>query len=239
MGSLSKNIFQNKRMIFLVFFSLFFSLSFVSAIQTYAKFDDINLRIPFEVNGSIASDSAYCNVSIKYPNETYLIDNGGMTNENNGYFNYSLNTNQTNTLGTHNWVAFCCDGTDCAMGYGDFEVTPSGFGELGFSGGFGLASGILATLVIGVVFFIASLKANNIAFRLMFLGLMGVMFISTILFSITILTQVAGGYEQLISGMTVVWFVLRWVVTIGLLALVLYSMYMALKLWQIKRGLSD
>jgi len=29
-------------------------------------------------------------------------------------------------LGIYSWVAFCCDGTSCAGGYGSFEVTQTG-----------------------------------------------------------------------------------------------------------------
>lgn len=106
--------------------TIFMLLSFVSAYDTYQKIAVIDLKIPFEVDGTIPSVSAECNVSIQYPNGTYLINNGEMTNLNNGEFNYTLNSTQTTILGTYDWVAFCCDGSDCAAGYDSFKITENG-----------------------------------------------------------------------------------------------------------------
>ena len=94
--------------------------------QTYQKETIIDLKIPFEVNGSIPSASATCNISIKYPNSSYVVKNENMTNLNNGEFNYTINSTQTTNLGEYEWVAFCCDGSNCAGGYGGFEVNPTG-----------------------------------------------------------------------------------------------------------------
>ena len=88
--------------------------------QTYQKETIIDLKIPFEVNGSAASSSATCNISIDYPNGTYFKENVSMTNRDNGDFNITLNTTETIQLGNYEWRAFCCDGLNCAAGYGSF-----------------------------------------------------------------------------------------------------------------------
>lgn len=94
--------------------------------QIYQQSTDIDLKVPFEVDGSAANSSAQCNVSIKYPNSTYLKNNAGMTNGGAGEFNITLSTDETSSLGEYEWVAFCCQLSNCAAGYGSFEVTPSG-----------------------------------------------------------------------------------------------------------------
>ncbi len=94
--------------------------------QTYQKETIIDLKIPFEVNGSVASSSATCNISINYPNGTYLKENVSMTNRDNGDFNITLIATETSQLGGYEWRAFCCDGTNCAVGYGNFLITPTG-----------------------------------------------------------------------------------------------------------------
>jgi len=98
---------------------------FVSS-QVYQINKEIDLKIPFEVNGSSASDSAICNVSIQYPNSSYLKDEETATNLGNGEFNITLTSDEISDLGIYSWVAFCCDGTSCAGGYGSFEVTQTG-----------------------------------------------------------------------------------------------------------------
>lgn len=95
----------------------------ISAL-TGEKDSEIELKIPFEVDGSAASSSAWCNVSVDFPNTTTYIDNYSMVNNDNGIFSTTLN--QTSSLGTYPWTAFCCDGSNCAAGYGEIFVTPSG-----------------------------------------------------------------------------------------------------------------
>lgn len=94
--------------------------------QTYQKGIDVDLKIPFEVNGSVASSAATCNVSIDYPNGTYVKEEALMTNRDNGDFNITLIPSELSELGVYEWRAFCCDGTKCAGGYGDFEITTTG-----------------------------------------------------------------------------------------------------------------
>ena len=104
-------------------FLLFVSLS---EGKTYQKETTVDLKIPFEVDGSIPSGSAVCNISIQYPNSSYVIDTGEMTNRNNGEFNYTINSSLLTELGEYDWVAFCCDGSECAVGYDSFEITRNG-----------------------------------------------------------------------------------------------------------------
>lgn len=136
----------------------FILLSFVSAYNIYQKSVIIDLKIPFEVDGSIPSGSAECNMSIQYPNGSHLINNGEMTNLNNGEFNYTLNSTQTTILGEYDWVAFCCDGSNCAAGYDTFKITengkesPSGVVIVLFSI---LFLGILASLITLILYTLA------------------------------------------------------------------------------------
>jgi len=104
---------------------LMFSLIVISA-QTYEQDELFDLKIPFEVNGSIPSSAAWCNVSIQYPNGTYLKNNNGTTNLGNGEFNITLNSTEMNTIGEYKWVASCCDAGQCARGYDTFDITRTG-----------------------------------------------------------------------------------------------------------------
>ncbi len=119
--------------------------------QTYQQGVVIDLKIPFEVNGSIASSSATCNVSINYPNGTYLIENTPMTNRENGDFNITLNASKINPLGEYEWRVFCCDSSDCAAGYGNFEVTPTGK-EITSGQGFASIGLIIAIILLSGLF---------------------------------------------------------------------------------------
>lgn len=135
---------MNKK--YLLIFGILLVLPLIFA-QIYQRETVIDLKIPFEVNGSIPSATATCNISINYPNGTYLKENVSMTNRNNGDFNITLNATETVLIGEYEWRAFCCDGTKCAAGYGIFEITPSGT-ELS------TAQGIIYIIFLLIAFFI-------------------------------------------------------------------------------------
>lgn len=73
----------------------------------------------------VCDTTAYCNLTIKYPNSTYVVENLAMTNNNNGIFNYTIPAASINTLGRYTWDMFCCD-NGCGESHGDFIVTKTG-----------------------------------------------------------------------------------------------------------------
>ena len=110
-----------KKILLLIFVLSLLVLPTMIAQKTPERDTAFNLKIPFIVNGSAASSSATCNISIDYPDGTYLKENVSMTNRNNGEFNITLSSAELNQLGFHEWRAFCCDGVNCASGFDEFE----------------------------------------------------------------------------------------------------------------------
>ena len=76
-------------------------------------------------SNDMCDSSAWCNLTVKYPNSSYAINNVAMTNNDNGIFNYTIPAASTNQLGVHSWDMFCCDGT-CGESHGDFTITKTG-----------------------------------------------------------------------------------------------------------------
>lgn len=115
-----------KKVLLLIFVLSLLVLPSILAQKTPQKDVAFDLKIPFVVNGSAASSSASCNISIDYPDGNYLKENVSMTNRNNGEFNITLSAVEINQLGFYEWRAFCCDGVNCAAGFDEFEVTTTG-----------------------------------------------------------------------------------------------------------------
>lgn len=88
--------------------------------------DDYNLQISCENNGNFCTASATCNLTINYANSSTLINNQLMSNMNNGYFNYSLNENQTSVKGEYSARVTCIDGTLNDTSTFIYEVNPEG-----------------------------------------------------------------------------------------------------------------
>jgi len=95
----------------------------------FEKSTEVDLKIPCENDGKPCSSSATCNITIKYPNSTFLINFVEMTNQNNGDFNITLNENQTNVLGEYAYSVYCSDGGYHGAAHETYIITPTG-GEL-------------------------------------------------------------------------------------------------------------
>jgi len=147
----------NKIFPFLICF--LFLISFVSS-QIHEQRTEVDLKVPFEVNGSMASGTAWCNISIQYPNSTFLKENAAMTNLGSGIFNITLIKEETKLLGEYEWVAFCCEGSECAGGQGTLKITATG---KEFSEGQGIVSiGILlGALGLSFLFIILAFKLSQ------------------------------------------------------------------------------
>ena len=98
----------------------------LAAETIYLQNRNIDLKVPFEVDGKAASNISTCNISIIHPNSTYITNTSVMTNENNGEFSHTVNFAEVTDLGIYKWNAYCCDVDKCASGFGKFEITATG-----------------------------------------------------------------------------------------------------------------
>ena len=231
-----RNEMENKIKIFFYISLIFLILPLVTA-QTYQQNKPLNLKVPFEVNGSIPSASAVCNISIDYPNGTYLKQNASMTNLNNGDFNITLLGSELNTIGVYEWRAFCCDGSQCAAGYDTFEITPSGFGAIGFGEGITLFIITIPILILAILFFIFSFKVSSFPAKLILMGLSLIFFVVLLLFSMITLGQMLGGFDVLIDSYSSFFWAALFLFVIVFIFLLLLLIKKAIELFKIKRGL--
>jgi len=61
-----------------------------SADYVFKQYQDIDLKIPCDYNGTFCNDEAVCNVSIEYPNGSLMLDNVDLTNTGNGLPNVTI-----------------------------------------------------------------------------------------------------------------------------------------------------
>ena len=58
--------------------------------KTHERNTELDIKVPFEVNGSIASSLSTCNLTLTYPNSTFVRENASMQYRNNGFFNLTI-----------------------------------------------------------------------------------------------------------------------------------------------------
>jgi len=226
---------ENKRL-FICTLLILLALPLISS-QTYQVKQELNFKVPFEVDGSIPSASAWCNVTIDYPNGYYLKQNVSMTNLNNGDFNYTLTAEELNEIGEYDWRAFCCDGSNCAAGYGSFELTPSGSDAINSGEGLTLVLSIISILIIAVLFFIFSFKVSSFPSKLIFMGTALILFIVVIAFIMVTFGQILGGYDALINTYSSFFWVAGFMLFVVFLFLMLCLWKRVIELFKIKKGL--
>ena len=112
--------------IFLSIILVVSSLCYVNASDlTYKKGSIIDIKIPCINNGSSCSGGATCSLTINDPDGLNVVKDGSMTN-NLQYFNYTLDSNQTQKLGIYQYLALCQDSSINGYSIDNFEITSTG-----------------------------------------------------------------------------------------------------------------
>ena len=221
---------------FFLAFTILLVLPLITS-QVYERDTQFDLRIPFEVNGSFADDTALCNISIDYPDSSTLFENNSMTNIGTGRFNITILSTQSNQLGDYDWVAFCCEGTNCAAGYGIFEVTPSGSDAINSGEGISLSLAIFSILIIAIIFFVTSFKVKFVPMKIFFMGFAIVFFMVALVFTMVTFSEILGGYEKLIASYNIFYWLVLFMIVIITIFMLLVLIKNAIEMFKTKRGL--
>jgi hypothetical protein len=88
----------------------------------------IDLKIPCVENGQYCTPSAICNLTIRAPGEFIVVDNKQMTNQG-AFHNYTLDGQQTITLGDYPSAVICVDGNNTGFNSFTIGITPAGVQE--------------------------------------------------------------------------------------------------------------
>jgi len=116
---------MKKIILFLIVGLFLISLTSAETSYIFGKNNNVDLKIRcFDENNVYCSNTTNCQVSIIKPNGNNLVNNQSMTTSNT-FFNYSLNTSDTNDLGVYSVVG-TCQGSNNSKTTFTFEVTPNG-----------------------------------------------------------------------------------------------------------------
>ena len=119
----------NKKLL-LIFMIGILALSFATAAEedlTFKQWDAVDLKLPCSYKGANCAASAECNISIMFPNGTFMVENQEMTNNGNGMPNYTMPT--TGVIGEHNYKQTCTQSGLSASDSGVITITTTGIGS--------------------------------------------------------------------------------------------------------------
>ena len=219
--------------IILLFALAFIIFPFVSAenIGTYKVETQMQIT-----NFCHTADCTYANLTtIKSPNGTIEYVNDFMTKVEND-FNYTYTPTELgiytfNTCSDPGGIDYCDSDT--------FEVTNTGQGDLASGSATTLAIALIVMLLVAGLLITLAFKINEGAIIIILFGMAIVILFMATLFSMTLIDNLMGQYENIISGYAAFVMVFKIILSMGVLALTLYAGIRALKMYKMKRGLID
>ncbi len=110
----------------IIVISIFFISPTTAADEdlTFQQWETVNLKLPCTYNGANCDVTAECNLSVTFPNGSFLTENKPMTNNGNGMPNYTLTA--MSTLGVHNYKQTCLQAGLSASDSGVITITSTG-----------------------------------------------------------------------------------------------------------------
>jgi hypothetical protein len=105
---------------------LFACVQAEDGIKSYQAGNEVDLTIQCEINETVCSNSATCNITVIKPDTSILINNLAMNNKGSGVFNYTLPKGSTWTNGRYASNVVCSDGGVNPNVSFWFDITPSG-----------------------------------------------------------------------------------------------------------------
>ena len=120
----------------------------------------------------------------------------------------------------------------------EFNITPSGF-NIGSGESIGLFGSLILIILIGLIFLVIAIRSSNMVMKISFYVLSIIIFIIAILYTVIIIQQTLFGFESILTGIESFWFVMKMLLSAGIVAFIVIIFLIMLKMWRIKRGLLD
>lgn len=177
-----------------------------------------------------------CNItSIKYPNSSIIISNIEMTKRPSD-FNYTLDGNITNLIGSYLVNGYCQAGSEVSVWSYTFLITPTGQEKPNTGEGLSLIGimGII-TLVAGF-FLLMAWMSNNQVVKSMFVGLSAFIMAVIVFFGMVTITQILGGFSNLVTGYNTFFFFILLCIVIAVFAIIIIVFINSLYQLKVRRG---
>lgn len=222
---------QTYKLWVLAFLFIALALPFISAdLGTVKQGDCINIRV-------LANCSAVNITEVTNGLNEYII-NDVMTNLGGQTFNYTFCN--TSTLGTYDysWNNIC---VDCSQGdcENSFEVTATGADKISSGESTILIIMIISLLALSLFFFVLGMKIVNPITSIGLVIASGITLFILVLTTMDFIIENLSQLGTIVETYRTVLVIVKWMVSLGITSLVLYTGWRALQLFRIKRGLAD
>lgn len=102
-----------------------------------------------------------------------------------------------------------------------------------------LLGAFVSIIFVSIFFFVLFFVVENTAFRIGFISLAIISFVTSVMFNLIVLQEEYGTFTKIIDSYSAFYYVIGTLVGVGVLVLIIFTGYKAIKLIKIKKGLLD
>lgn len=150
-------------------------------------------------------------------------------------FAYTISGKNWSKAGMYSYIIQCNSSNEIGFVSGQLQVTQSG-STYTTEGSITYLSATIIFIVIAFFLLIIGIYNENIAIKIIFIGLGGVILFACVLFNAVILSQTTSEFPDIIEGFSAFLTVLKILVGILIVALIIVVLIFAYNTWAIKRG---
>jgi len=154
------------------------------------------------------------------------------------HYNLTIDSGNFTKGGFIAYTILCNSSDQTGFANGVFEINSFGKDFTTSEGNIIIIS-ILVMLFSSLMLFILGYNIKNRIMKIVILGLSAIILFSTILFSTVIIDKFLFNYLDIINGYTTYLNIIKILLSISVLALIIYAGLVSLKLWRIKKGHYD
>ncbi len=178
----------------------------------YSVDEAVDIKIPvFNSDNSKATSVTNCAITIKYPNETIVVNDQNMTFNNSGYYNYTVSSNLISVSGEYPTTMRCDDSSDYGFTTFSFLINPPGIFPTDQRTN-SITRSIYVVFFVAIVFFLAFMFTEKPPIKWTWFIFSFIFFLTALnLISLTLVDEVVNPtLTTFFDGFTAIYWVLFW-----------------------------
>ncbi len=232
-----------------ILFPSFFFILLLSLTLSYAQVEDprfyhergTNLTIyeKCRTNGAICPNSYSCFITTISVDRTSLIINNGTMIDGGVYWNFTLNSSQTDTNGLYETTVDCHNSSLAGSNTFYFQITPNGSAPMDFGQGLIFLTSIFFLIVFSTFIGYLGVRSTNTTIMLSFMAFSTILMVFTLGFILNVIELSFGTFSDIISNYSSIYVLFIVLLGIGMVGLIIYLIVITLDYYWKLRGLKD
>lgn len=190
-------------------------------------------------DGAICPPSYSCFLTVISEDRSFLIVNNQTMLDGGTYWNFTLNSSQTDTNGFYETTVDCENSSLSGSNTFYFQITPNGSAPIDFGQGLIFFTSILFLVVFSTFIGFLGFKSTNTTIRLSFLAFTTILMVFTLGFILNVIELSFGTFSGIISNYSSIYILFIALIGVGMVGLIIYLIVITLNYYWQMRGMQD